>query len=144
MNLYTKEMQKWLVGIAFLGLLVSGYLFIEYASPNPIPCVSGRGCEVARASIYSSFLGIPTPAYGIIYYLALGFIGALWSDETKKKLTPFLIALVGSAVAVSAFLTYVEAYVIHAWCSWCVMSAILTLAAAIVTCMLVVPRNTSN
>jgi uncharacterized membrane protein len=35
--------------------------------------------------------------------------------------------VVGSFVgfAYSAYLTYLEAFVIHAWCQWCVISAIL-------------------
>ncbi len=135
--LYTNEMHKGLVGISFLGLLISGYLLISYVSPEPIPCLSGGGCQTAQLSKYSSFLGIPTPAYGIAFYLVLGVLGALWSDTTKKKVLPLLVFLVGSGFAVSAFLTYVEAFVIEAWCSWCVASALLVLLASIITILLI-------
>ncbi len=135
-------MHKGLVGIAFLGLIVSGYLFISYVSPTPITCLSGHGCEAAQASKYSSFIGIPTPAYGIVFYLLLGIAGSLWNEETKKKLMLPLAVLVSSGVGVSAFLTYVEAFVIDAWCSWCVASAILTLLAGILTWSLAAKHNT--
>lgn len=130
-------MHKGLVGISFVGLLVSGYLFIHYVSPEPIACISGEGCKAAQLSAYSSFLGIPTPAYGIVFYLALGILGALWSPSTKKNVLPALVVLTGTGFAVSLFLSGVEAFVLKAWCSWCVASAILSTAAFLVTSHLV-------
>lgn len=130
-------MHKGLAGIAFIGLLLSGYLLIAYVSPEPIPCLSGGGCQAAQLSKYASFLNIPTPAYGVLFYVSLGVLAALWNEDTKKKFLPLLIILVGSGFAVSAFLTYVEAFVIRAWCSWCVASAILVVIASCMTIKLV-------
>jgi len=135
------EMHKGLVGTAFLGLILSGYLFIAYVSPEPIACISGEGCKAAQLSKYASFLNIPTPAYGMIFYLTLGMLGALWAESTKKKLLPYLIALVGSGFAVSAFLTSIEAFVLKAWCSWCVASAILVVIASMMTVQLVLKNK---
>lgn len=134
-------MHKGLVGISFLGLLLSGYLFIVYISPEPIPCISGQGCKIAQQSKYAAFLNIPTPAYGMIFYLALGVLGALWSDATKKKIVPLLVLVVSSGFLVSLFLTYVEAFVLYAWCSWCVASATLVLIATLITCRLVLENK---
>ena len=134
-------MHKGLVGISFLGLLVSGYLLIHYVSPEPIACISGQGCVAAQLSAYSSLWGIPTPAYGIVFYLALGILGALWSENTKKKVLPALIILTGSGLAVSLFLSGIEAFVLKAWCSWCVASAILSVAAFLTTSRLVLLSN---
>jgi uncharacterized membrane protein len=36
-----------------------------------------------------------------------------------------LLAGSGVGVTFSAYLTYVEAFVINAWCQWCVISAVL-------------------
>lgn len=130
-------MHKGLVGTAFLGLLLSGYLFIAYVSPEPIACVSGEGCKIAQQSDYAAFLDIPTPAYGMVFYFCLGTLGALWSEATKKRILPLLVLLCGSGFAVSLFLTYVEAFILEAWCSWCVASAILVLVASYMTLRLV-------
>jgi uncharacterized membrane protein len=130
-------MHKGLIGIAFLGLLISGYLFITYVSPEQIKCISGEGCKIAQLSEYSSFLGVPTPAYGIAFYLALGVLGALWSENTRKKVLPALVILTGTGLAVSIFLSGVEAFVLKAWCSWCVASALLSIAAFLMTSRLV-------
>lgn len=130
-------MHKGLVFTAFLGLLVSGYLLIHYVSPEPIPCVTGEGCAIAQQSAYSSFLHIPTPVYGIVFYLTVGFLGALYSETTKKQTLPLLVLVTTIGLAVSLFLSFVEAFVIHAWCSWCVASAILSIVAFIITIRLV-------
>lgn len=130
-------MHKGLVVVAFLGLLVSGYLLIHYVSPEPIPCVTGSGCATAQLSDYASFGGIPTPAYGMLFYVLLGVLGALWSNATKKQILPFLIVLTTIGLAVSIFLSAVEAFVLHAWCSWCVVSALLSLVAFGIMCQLV-------
>ncbi len=122
-------MHKGLLTVSFLGLFISGYLFIVYTSGAPVTCVSGEGCTVAQLSDYSSFASIPTPAYGMVYYFALGILSALWSNETMHRLRMPLAILTSIGLGVSIFLTYVEAFVIHAWCSWCVGSAILTLLA---------------
>lgn len=122
-------MHKGLLGVAFLGLAISGYLLATYVSSAQIACISGQGCLVAQLSDYSSFLDIPTPAYGVVFYFALGILAALWSEENKKKLRMPLAILASTGLAVSIFLTYVEAFVIRAWCSWCVASAILTVVA---------------
>ena len=126
-------MHKGLVAVAFAGLVVAGYLFITYTSPLPITCVAGEGCKTVQASHFSSFFGIPTPAYGIVYYLALGVLGALWNKSWSKNMRLALIVLTSSGLAISLFLSYLEAFVIHAWCVWCVSSAILTIIAFIIT-----------
>src|SRR3989344_4733146 len=124
-------MHKGLVIVSFLGLIVSGYLTIIYASNAPVACISGEGCLIAQLSPYSSFMGIQTPIYGLIYYFALGIIAALWSDDTREKLHLPLAVLTGAGLSVSILLSSIEAFVLHAWCSWCVASALLTIVAFI-------------
>lgn len=134
-------MHKGLVLVSFLGLLVSGYLFIHYVSPEPISCISGEGCLAAQLSDFASFLNIPTPAYGVVFYLILGILGALWSGATKKKILPLLVILVGSGLAVSLFLSGIEAFVLKAWCSWCVASALLVIVASFMTARVVLENK---
>lgn len=124
-------MHKGLVIVSFLGLVVAGYLTITYASNAPIACISGEGCLVAQLSPYSSFMGIQTPIYGLIYYFALGIIAALWSEDTRQKLQLPLAILTSAGLGVSILLSYIEAFILHAWCSWCVVSAVLTIIAFI-------------
>lgn len=125
-------MHKILLIIAFLGLLVSGYLLFSYVTPVPLICGSDGGCSVVQASKYASFLSLPTPLYGVIYYLALGLLAALWKPA-QTTVAWMMVFVTGTGFAVSAWLTYLEAFVIQAWCAWCVVSAILATAAFVVT-----------
>lgn len=126
-------MQKLLLVVALLGLLVSGYLLVAYASAGPILCVGGHGCDTVRASKWSALLGIPTPLYGIIYYLLLGIGAALWAPANWEKLRVPLFLLTGVGLAVSGWLSYLEAFVVGAWCAWCVASALLATVAFVIT-----------
>jgi len=125
-------MHKGLLGVSFLGLAISGYLLVTYVSSDPIVCVSGEGCLVAQLSEYSSFFSIPTPAYGVIFYFTLGIIAAIWSNENHRQLQMPLALLTSIGLGISIFLTYVEAFVIRAWCSWCLGSAFLTIVAFVI------------
>ncbi len=125
-------MHKTLLGIAIAGIIVSGYLFVLYTSGLPIPCALNGGCDVVRASVYSHAFGIPTPAFGIIFYVLLAVLAEMWHPNATPKL---LLAISGTTLiglAVSAYLTYLEAYVILAWCEWCLCSAVLSVAAFVI------------
>ncbi len=125
-------MRKILFTIAIVGLLVSGYLSIVYATQGPIPCSLHGGCEVVRASTYAHIFGISTPYYGVVYYVLLALGALLLTPLRKAALRIPLLVLTGMGLAVSIWLTYLEAFVIQAWCQWCLVSAVLTLLAFLV------------
>jgi uncharacterized membrane protein len=56
---------------ALVGLFASTYLFITYVSGAPIVCGLVSGCEAVRASSWSYTFGIPRPALGVVFYLAI-------------------------------------------------------------------------
>lgn len=120
--------------ISLAGLLVSGYLLIGYVTPIPIVCDASGGCETVKASPYSSFFGIPTPAYGVLFYAALGVTVALERYNLVRYLTTV-------GLIVSIYLSSLEAFVVKAWCLWCVVSAILATLAFIVAWMPRRPRQ---
>ena len=111
--------------LALLGLFDSIYLLWMYLSPSiPMVCL-GTGCDAVRASDYAHLLGIPTPVYGVVMYAvlaALMFFETLSARAGWTRRAVLAISAVG--VAVSAWLTYIEGAVVHAWCAWCVTQAI--------------------
>jgi len=114
---------------AILGLLVSGYLFVTYTTGGPIICSGYHGCDIVRTSEYAELLGLPTPLYGLVFYFLLA-VGALLSGAgTRRWLQLPLSLLTGVGLLASGWFTYLEAFVIDAWCIWCVASAVLTVVA---------------
>jgi uncharacterized membrane protein len=121
--------------LSLIGLIVAGYLSLHRMGYiGALQCSIG-GCEVVQSSRYAVFLGIPVAYLGLVAYaglLVVSLLGVQPGRERDRRISLALLA--GSAVGVlfSAYLTYLEAFVIHAWCQWCVISAV------IVTCIFVV------
>ena len=114
--------------LAVVGLLISGYLtWVHYMGVAPV-CVGGSGgCETVQTSSYATILGVPVAALGLVGYSGL-LLAALLRSEAGVYLG-LLVALVGTLF--SAYLTYLELFVIHAICEWCVASAALMVGALI-------------
>jgi len=119
---------KWAsIIVAILGGLDAAYLFILELTSAQAMCLGSGDCFTVNSSRYSEVNGIPVSLLGLLAYLAIIGIHAL---ETRSRLLKqngnllvFGLSLVG--VLFSAYLTYVELYVIHALCPFCVASAIL-------------------
>ena len=116
-------MTKAIAALALLGLAISIYLtYVHYAGIEPV-CGSISNCERVQSSEYADLLGIPVAVLGIAGYAAI-----LASLFTRVEITALLAYL---AVAFSAYLTWAGGFKIDAICQWCVGSAIVTLAIAV-------------
>jgi uncharacterized membrane protein len=128
--------RRTLLALAVLGVLISAYLtWTHFAGLTPICTGSGEGCETVQSSRYASVLGIPVALLGLIAYGGLIFSTALWR-ETGIYLG-FLISLVGTLF--SAYLTYLEIFVIGALCQWCLASAAIMVAALVCATLAALP-----
>ena len=120
--------------LALVGFFVAVYLLLwKIGVLGELACSTG-GCETVQTSRYSSFLGVPVALYGVAGFVALFVVSLVGLQPRwlgRREPTLILAALSGLGVAFSAYLTYLEAAVIHAWCQWCIASAVLiTLAFA--------------
>ena len=122
--------------LAVLGLAISAYLtWTHYAGLTPVCTGSGEGCETVQSSRYASLLGIPVALLGLIAYGGLVFSAVLW--RRIGIYLGLLISLVGTLF--SAYLTYLEIFVIGALCQWCLASAAIMPLALVCTAIAVRP-----
>ena len=113
-----------ILALSLVGILLSLYLTINYFKGSDLSyCITGADCDVVKKSAYSKIFGIPVSALGILGYGAI-IISALTS-LSKKNRWNLLFVFSTLALAFSAYLTYVELFVIKAVCSFCVASAII-------------------
>jgi len=113
-----------IAGLALLGLAISAYLtWVHYAGIEPV-CTGISDCERVQSSDYAELVGIPVAVLGLAGYSTI--LASLW---TRVEVTALLSYL---AVAFSAYLTWAEVFKIDAICQWCVASALITVAIAVV------------
>jgi uncharacterized membrane protein len=114
--------------LALVGLFVALYLWAHNLGlTGPIVCGVGD-CGTVQASEFAHVGPVPVSAIGVFGYLALIGLSFLGLQPAHRDSAPIgALLLAGSAVGVafSAYLTYLEAFVINAWCQYCVISAIL-------------------
>ena len=117
-----------IAALSLIGLFVALYLFAHNLGwTGPIVCGVGS-CETVQSSQYAKIGPVPVSAIGLVGYVALlvlSFLGIQPGRTDSKAIGGLLLAGAAGGTAFSAYLTYLEAVVIEAWCQWCVVSAIL-------------------
>jgi uncharacterized membrane protein len=121
---------------AIIGALDSVYLAWIKLSHNETLCAPGLGdCFTVNTSRYAELFGIPIALFGLVTYLAI--IAILLFERRidflneNGTLALFGIGLVG--VLYSAYLSYLEEFVLHAWCPYCILSAVMITIVFIVS-----------
>lgn len=110
--------------LSIVGFLVSGYLTHLYFSDAKTSfCITGSSCDIVRESIFSSILGLPVSLIGVIGYFAIFIISVSTITDRTKWIALYILALVGFVF--SAYLTYLELFVIKAICVYCIVSALV-------------------
>jgi len=117
------------VACCVLGLAIAGYLtYVHYAGVSPV-CEFAHGCERVQSSRWSEVAGVPVALLGLIGYA--GILAALFVPGEAGLMAAAGQAVVGAGF--SAYLTYREVFTIDAICIWCVASALLMAALALIT-----------
>lgn len=126
------DWRLWLMQLLSLaGMGVSAYLTWTHLAHQSVACGQSQDCDIVQQSVYSEIAGIPVAllglmAYAILFALTLlrGRVPDPWDDYVPLAI--FGTSLIG--MLYSACLTYLELFVIHAICRWCVSSAIIITA----------------
>ncbi|QIN79299.1 hypothetical protein GBA65_13155 [Rubrobacter marinus] len=125
-----------LAALAAAGFVISAYLtWVHLVGTAPVCAAGSTGCLAVQTSPYAEILGAPVPVLGLAAYAGL-LLSATQRGQVGVYLG-LLLTLVGTLF--SAYLTYLELFVIGAVCQWCVASAAI-MAAALVCAALRVAR----
>jgi len=113
---------------ALAGILISGYMLLYKLGVITVLACGTGSCELVQASPWSVFLGVPVPllglvGYGLIFITAL--IGIQPARTDSRAIAAVLLATCTFAFGFSAWLSWIEAVRIHAWCRWCIGSAVV-------------------
>ena len=120
-----------LLALSGVGLVLTAYLtHADHTGSTLKGCSVGSSCDIVLSSRWATLLGVPTAAWGLLVYAALGAAAFLRHAATRWRLT-WMTAVV--AVAYSAYLATVSLTVLHAACPYCLTSLALLTAILLLT-----------
>jgi uncharacterized membrane protein len=109
--------------VALVGLFDSIYLTIHHYTDEPVPCSISGGCEVVLTSSYATFYGVPIALFGALAYFIAFSLALLAGFGNRAVWTLFGIQATIMAL-VSAYLLYVQGFVLEHFCQYCLLSAL--------------------
>jgi len=112
--------------LALIGLFIALYLWLyKIGAIGALQCGTGA-CEYVQTSRWAVWSGLPVAVYGVAGYAALflvALVGIRPAYAMRRAPTLLLAVLASGGLLFTLYLTYLEVFVIHAICRWCVGSA---------------------
>ena len=96
--------------VSLAGLAVAGYLTVQALTGETAACGGSPDCFRVLGSSYAKIAGIPVAAFGLVAFV-----------YARARL--FLTLTVGAMFLVTLWLLYVQAFLLHAYCRYCLFSA---------------------
>ena len=117
--------------LSLVGLADSIYLTVEHLAGRAVQCTITSGCEEVLTSAYASIGGVPLAGVGALAYFVFFSMSVLaaFGNRLTGNLLLYLVALM---LAVSIYLLILQAFVLHAFCQFCLLSALVTLLLALI------------
>lgn len=125
------KINKWLiilfVAAAVIGFADSAYLTAEHVRGVIPPCGLLDNCEKVLSSPYATIWTVPVSAFGIFYYGAILVLMIAYLDTWNRRILRWACWLVGVGLLASLYFVSVQAFIIRAWCPYCLLSVFTTL-----------------
>jgi uncharacterized membrane protein len=111
--------------VALIGLIDSIYLTVSHYQKTVVPCSIVSGCETVLTSQYAEIAGVPLALFGALAYFAVFSLATLaaFGSENSWRMLSVAVALMA---IFTAWLLYLQAFVIGAFCQFCLLSAATT------------------
>lgn len=114
-----------LVFFAAMGIVAALYgLKQHFAEVGTSACNVSQtfNCDIVNKGEYSEIMGFPVAGIGLVGYLMILVVAFFYRKERDPMVGKLLIAFTAGGVLFSLYLTYLEAFVILAWCLICLAS----------------------
>src|SRR5918998_3627362 len=119
--------------VALAGLADAIYLTAQHLSGQSVRCMVVTGCDEVLQSSYATVAsGVPVAAVGLAAYFtafSLATLAAFGYDGARKLLTPVVAVM----FLATLWFLYLQAFVIRAYCVYCLLSAAVTTTLALLT-----------
>ena len=115
--------------IAVAGLANATYLTASHLAGETVTCLASTRCSEVLASKYATVGGIPLAAVGAVGYF-VAFSAATLAAFGRESARRVLTITVGAMFVATLWLLYLQAFVIKAFCDYCLLSAAMIFALA--------------
>jgi len=114
------------LGLAGMG--VAAYLTVTHYQSSDVICLFNAKCDAVLSSSYSTIWNIPLSLFGLVMYAVITILGALMLRSESEWEHMIALGVYATALAGMVFTGYLyslEIFVLHAFCSWCIISSII-------------------
>jgi uncharacterized membrane protein len=132
-----KNLTRAIALISVAGIIVSSVsLYHHFGTTKTSFCTFGESfnCDLVNRSSYSTVLGVPVALIGVIGYLLILALATVYREKAETP-AMLLIASAGG-LAFALYLTYIEKFVLQAWCVLCLASLLLIFCATALSTIL--------
>ncbi len=113
-----------LIGISALGFIDATYLTVQHYTDFTLPCTITHGCDIVTKSEYSSMMGIPVALLGALFYVGIFLTTYIILEMKKESFLRFVAYSTTAGFLFSLWFLYIQAFILHAFCQYCLLSAI--------------------
>jgi uncharacterized membrane protein len=115
--------------VAVAGLADATYLTVQALTGETLSCGGSPDCFRVLGSSYAKLGGIPVAILGALAYFTV-FTFAIFAAFDYPRAPKFLALIAGAMFLMTLWLLYVQAFLLHAYCRYCLFSAAITFLIA--------------
>jgi len=115
--------------VAVAGLADATYLTVQVLTGETISCGGSPDCSRVLGSSYAKLVGVPVAMIGALAYFTV-FALATFAAFGYSRAPRFLAMITGAMFLMTLWLLYVQAFLLHAYCRYCLFSAAITFLIA--------------
>ena len=116
--------------VALFGLADAMYLTVEHLTGQSVRCTVISGCSEVLSSPYATIHGYPLALLGAIAYFTVFSLATL-AAFGYPLVSRLLLLVVALMFLTTLWLLYLQAFVIHHFCQFCLLSAAVTIALSV-------------
>jgi len=115
--------------VAVVGLADATYLTVQALTGETLSCGGSPDCFRVLGSSYAKLSGIPVAMLGALAYFTVFSLGtfAAFGHSWSPK---FLTLMISAMFLMTLWFLYVQAFLLHAYCRYCLFSAAITFLIA--------------
>jgi len=115
--------------VAVAGLADATYLTVQALTGETLSCGGSPDCFRVLGSSYAKLGGVPVAILGALAYFTV-FTFATFAAFGYPRAPKFLALIAGAMFLTTLWLLYVQAFLLHAYCRYCLFSAAITFLIA--------------